>query len=404
VAIVGNSGGPAILATDAAEAAGLVVIELSEATACLLRRAVPAAASYRNPVDLGAAAQPTQVGQALRILLEANEVDVVLTVFTDTLAADPDEVMGAIVAAAATSQKTVAATHVGGPAQSQPIPGTTRSVPVFTFPEPAANALGLACRYAKIRAASRTWPARPSEIDSAAARALLTDQGDPGWLGPQGTADLLTCYGIKVARQRLVTDVDSAVLAATELGYPVAVKIGGGVIHKTDVGGVRLDIGDQAQLLAAFAGVQAAAPDAPVIIQPMIGSGTELIVGALQDTQFGPLIMLGAGGVLADLIADRQFRLAPLSVEDADDMIAALRCAPLLDGYRGRTPVSRQALHTLLMRLAILVEDLPEVIELDLNPVVCRGEELIVVDAKIRVGRTSLLPDPALRHLRWQTA
>ncbi|MDQ1735893.1 MAG: hypothetical protein QOH56_2144 [Pseudonocardiales bacterium] len=400
VVIVGNSGGPAILATDAAEAAGLVVTELSEATAHLLRQVVPSAASCANPVDLGAAVQPTEVGEALRILLAANEVDVVLTVFTDTLAADPDEVMDAIVTATATSQKTVAATHVGGPARSQHVPGTKRAVPVFTFPEAAANALGLACHYGQIRAVSRALPARPSGIDCDAARTLLSDVGDPGWLDAQGAAELLTQYGITVARQRIVTDVDSAVRAATELGYPVAAKIGGGVVHKTDVGGVLLDIDDQAQLLAAFDGVRAAAPDAPVIIQSMIDSGTELILGAVQDAQFGPLIMLGAGGVLADLIADRQFRLAPLSAEDADDMIAALRCAPLLDGYRGRTPVSRQALHTLLLRLAALVEDLPEVVELDLNPVVCRGEDLIVVDAKIRVGRRPLAPDPALRRLR----
>lgn len=132
----------------------------------------------------------------------------------------------------------------------------------------------------------------------------------------------------------------------------------------------------------------------------MIASGTELIVGAVQDAQFGPLLMLGAGGVLADLIADRQFRLAPLSVEDADEMIAGLRCVPLLDGYRGRIPVSRAALHTLLVRLAVLVEELPEILEIDLNPVVCRGAELVVVDAKIRVGPTLLIPDPALRQLR----
>jgi acyl-CoA synthetase (NDP forming) len=163
---------------------------------------------------------------------------------------------------------------------------------------------------------------------------------------------------------------------------------------------VRLNICDKARLLAAFEALRAAAPDAPVIIQPMIDSGTELILGALQDGQFGPLIMLGAGAVLADLIAHRQFRLAPLWAGDGDAMIAALPWAPLLDGYRDRTPVSRRALRTVLLRLAALVEDLPEVVELDLNPVVRRCEDLLVVDAEIRVGQASLAPDPALRRLR----
>lgn len=166
------------------------------------------------------------------------------------------------------------------------------------------------------------------------------------------------------------------------------------------VADVLTDNSPMIRLLQQLGAVQTAAPNGQLIVQPMIASGTELIVGAVQDAQFGPLLMLGAGGVLADLIADRQFRLAPLSVEDADEMIAGLRCAPLLDGYRGRIPVSRTALHTLLVRLAVLVEELPEILEIDLNPVVCRGEDLIVVDAKIRVGPTVVIPDPALRQLR----
>jgi acyl-CoA synthetase (NDP forming)/GNAT superfamily N-acetyltransferase len=400
VAIVGNSGGPAILATDAAEAAGLVVVELAEATAQLLRQEVQSAASCANPVDLGAGVQPAQVYAALHALLEADEVDAVLTVFTDTLAADPDELMSAILLAASTTAKTIAATHVGGTARSHPVSGTTRAVPVFTFPEAAANTLGLAYGYGKIRAASHTVPARPGAMDADAARALITDRGDCGWLGQQDSTDLLALYGITSAGQRVVIDLDSAIRAAGQLGYPVAVKIGGGVLHKTDVGGVRLGIADEAELRVAFAAVRAVSPDGQLTIQPMIASGTELIVGAVQDSQFGPLIMLGAGGVLTDLIADRQFRLAPLSIEDADGMIESLRCAPLLDGYRGRTAVSRPALRTLLLRVSALVDDLPELIELDLNPVVCQGDDLIVVDAKIRVGQTVLAADPVVRQLR----
>jgi acyl-CoA synthetase (NDP forming) len=132
----------------------------------------------------------------------------------------------------------------------------------------------------------------------------------------------------------------------------------------------------------------------------MAPEGIELIAGVLQDPQFGPLLMLGAGGVLADMIADRQFRLAPVTIQDADQMIAGMRTAPLLDGYRGRPVVSRAAVRELLLRLAALAEDLPEIAELDLNPVICSGDELVVVDAKVRIAPAPASVDPVLRQLR----
>ena len=402
VAIVGNSGGPEILAADAAEAAGLVVVELDEATSDLIGAAVPSAASRRNPVDLGAAVQPDEVGAAVRILLDAPEIDAVMTVFTETLSADPGEVMDAVVAATAGSGKPVAATQVGDQPRSVAVPGTNHAIPVFSFPEPAANALGFAYRYAQIRSAPLDQPARLEAMDVEGARALVTDRlaVEAGWLDPQDAASLLARYGIALCPQRVVADVDAAVQAAAELGYPLAVKLAGGVVHKTDVGGVRLGVGDEKDLREAFAAVQAAGSGSTVLIQPMVAAGTELIAGAVQDPQFGPVIMLGAGGVLADMIVDRQFRLAPLSVQDADQMIASLRTAPLLDGYRGRTPVSRPAIRTLLLRLAALVDDLAEIAELDLNPVICHGDQLIVVDAKIRIAPAHPAPDPLLRQLR----
>jgi len=162
---------------------------------------------------------------------------------------------------------------------------------------------------------------------------------------------------------------------------------------------VRLGIADEPALREAFAAMHSAG-SADVLIQPMAPPGTELIAGAVQDAQFGPVVMLGAGGVLADMIADRQFRLAPLTAEDADAMIGGLRTSALLDGYRGRPVVSRQAVRTLLLRLAALADDIPEVAELDLNPVICLGDDLVVVDAKVRLAAAQPAPDPVLRQLR----
>ena len=410
LAIVSNSGGPGILAADAAEAAGLTVVELAEQTQAALRAAVPSAASCQNPIDLSAGVPTEETAEAMRIVLAAAEVDLVLTVFTETMITDPDEVMASIASAAGTSTKLVVATQVGREKRSVPIPGTHRNMAVFGFPEPAAAAMGFAWRYAQIAAAPLGDTARLEGIDIEGSRALVAEflAAGEGWLRPRDVARLLIRYGIPMSPQRIVSRVEDAVRAAAELGYPVAVKLAGDTVHKTDVGGVRLGIADEQELRSAFDAVQAVEagrrgdPDcADVLIQPMAPGGTELIAGVLQEPRFGPVLMLGAGGVLADMIADRQFRLAPLTIQDADQMIAGMRTAPLLDGYRGRRVVSRPAVRDLLLRLAALAEDLPEVAELDLNPIICEGDDvLVVVDAKVRIAPAPLTADPVLRQLR----
>jgi acyl-CoA synthetase (NDP forming)/GNAT superfamily N-acetyltransferase len=341
VAIVGNSGGAGILAVDAAVAAGLEVVELDEATSRLVRQAVPSAASCRNPVDLGATARPDETGEAVRILLGADEVDAVLTVFAETLVAGPDAVMTAIVTAAAESGKPIAATQIGGHAHSVPQPGTSRALPVFAFPEPAATAMGFAYRYARFRSAPPGEGVRIHPVDAASARAVILDRlaGEAGWLGPEEAARLLIGYGISTCPQRVVADVEAQPAAA----------------------------------------------------------GIELVARAVHDAQFGPVLTLGAGGVLADT-SDRQVRLAPLTIQDADEMISGLRPALLLDGVRGLPPACRQAVRMLLLRLAALVGDLPEVAESELNLIVCRGGELTVADARVRVAPAR--PDPVLRQLQ----
>jgi len=404
VAVVGNSGGPGILAADAAGRAGLDVVTLQPETEQQLRQAVPTAASCRNPVDLGAAVRPAQLDAALRLLLDAAEVDAVLPVLTDTAVTNPDEVMSGIAAAAAVAavDKPVVVTRVGGEQGSIPIVGSDRMVPVFTFPEPAAAALGTAWRYSRLRTAPVTPNARPAGIDEERARALIIRALTAGadWLAAGDVAHLLTCYGLPVSPQRVVGDADAAVVAAAELGYPLAVKLAEGGVHKTDVGGVRLGVPDEAELRRVFAELAALCPGRPaVLVQPMTPAGTEVILGAVQDDQFGPTVMIGSGGILADVIADRAFRLAPLGVQDAEDMLADLRTAVLFDGYRGAPTVSRAALADLAVRIGALVDDLPEVAELDLNPVICRGENLLVVDARVRVAAAAPRPNPLLRNL-----
>ncbi|MGS0684706.1 GNAT family N-acetyltransferase [Nakamurella sp. GG22] len=403
VVVIGNSGGPGILAADAAESAGLTLVPLGPDTARLLKEAVPTAASCQNPVDLGAGATVDGVGRAVRLVLAQPDVDAVMTVFTDIPVTDSEQLLEQIGAAAAASGKPVVATRVGAAPASFPIAGSTQSLPVFTFPEPAAAALALTVRYAGMRSAEQFPIVRPAGIDATAARRLVTRALAAGdtWLGADDIARLLGYYGLPLCPQRVVSTPDAAASAAAEFGYPLAVKVAVGGIHKTDVGGVRLGLESEADVRQAFAELALLCPGSPsILLQPMQSAATEVIVGAIQDELFGPAVMIGAGGVLADLIADRAFRLAPLTSADATGMIGALRSAKLFDGYRGAPTVSRSALADLLVRVGALADDLSEVAELDLNPVICRGDQLVVVDARIRVAAAPVKPDPSLRQLR----
>jgi len=408
VAVIGNSGGPNILAADTAESVGLEVVSLEPSTAQQLRAIVPTAPSARNPIDLGATAIPSQICDAVQLVLTAAEVDAVLVVLTDTALADPNDALELIADAASAAAKPVVAVRVGGTSSSIRRDESKRALPVFTFPEPAAVALATAANYARIAAAPTAPATRPAGIDVAAAaevidRALTTGQE---WLAAEDVARVLAAYGIPVCAQRVVTDVEEASLAGAELGYPLAVKLASGGRHKTRIGGVRVGVSDEAALRAAFGEVSAvAAVDAlddrstAVLVQPMAPPGIEMIIGAVQHERFGPVVMVGAGGILADVIADRAFRLAPLAVDDAHAMLGELRTGPLLDGYRGAAEVSRDALCDVVVRAGALADGLPDAAELDLNPVICRGRDLVVVDARIRVVAAAPRPDPLLRKL-----
>lgn len=388
VAIVGNSGGPGILAADAAEGAGLDVVPLDAETERRLRESVPTAASCRNPVDLGAAAGAEQVGAAVATLLAAAEVDAVLTVYTDTAVTDTDEVIARIAAAGADSGKPVVATRVGAPGGAVPEVPPDRALPVFSFPEPAAAALATALRYARIRQAAPATRVRPAGIDRPAAEALVRrvlGRRGGGWLTAAENAELFGHYGIALSPQRVVRDADTALVAASELGYPVAVKVTTPGAHKSDRGGVRLNVAGDHELRLAV--TELAGPEGePLLMQPMAPAGTEVIVGAVQHAQFGPVVMLGAGGVLADILDDRAFRLAPVSPDEAGAMIGQLRLAKLIDGYRGRPVVSRTALADIVTRVAALADDRPELAELDLNPLICGNGGIVAVDARARVA------------------
>src|SRR5581483_1212619 len=251
------------------------------------------------------------------------------------------------------------------------------------YPESAARALGLVAERAE-------WLGRPAGaernldgVDTVRARAIvdaaLAHDADT-WLDPRATRALLEAYGVPVVAERTATTVDEAVAAAREIGFPAVVKTAVAGAHKTERGGVLLDLADQEAVRAA-----AEAIGMPVIVQPYLRGGAELLAGATQDPVFGPLVAFGPGGVLAELIGDAGFRIAPLTDRDAEELVTSGKAGRLVAGFRGAAPADTAALVDLLLRLSRLADELPEVAELDLNPVLARPDGCVAVDARVRV-------------------
>jgi acyl-CoA synthetase (NDP forming) len=271
----------------------------------------------------------------------------------------------------------------------------SRAVAAFAYPESAARALG--------RVAERAdWLRRPQGtvpevggIDRAAAQAIVEgalDESDDRWLDPVQTRALLEAYGVPVVAEHTVSSVDDAVAAAREVGFPVVVKTAAPGAHKTELGGIALDLGGEDAVREAVGRI-----GLPVVVQPMVRGGVELLAGVVQDPVFGPLVAFGPGGVLAELIGEASFRIAPLTDLDAEELVTSGKAGTLVAGYRGAPPASVSALTDLVHRLARLGEELPAVVELDLNPVLALPDRCVAVDARVRVRQ----PAAAVRAKSW---
>ncbi|GAA4147325.1 GNAT family N-acetyltransferase [Actinomadura keratinilytica] len=402
-AVVGNSGGPGALAADACAALGLQVPELAEATRRALREALSPSAAVANPVDLTADGGAAQLTEALRTVLADPGVDAVVAVYTPPFGSGPEASKAAIAAAARDADKPVLACVLG---EDSLIDDGHVQVPAYAYPEQAVTALRHAVDHAEWRARPASPAAEPAGIRAERARALIEEelrQAPSGrWLAPETAQRLLGHYGIAMAQTIGVDGPEGAVEAAALTGYPVALKaVGPALVHKSDVGGVRLDLRTPEQVRDAYRDMAAALGDAMTgaVVQRMAGEGVEIIVGALEDPRFGPLVMVGMGGIAADLLGDRVFRAAPLLDGEAGEMIRSLRCAPLLSGYRGRPAAAVPVLEDQLVRVSRLVADNPEIAELDLNPVIVTPRGAAAVDVRVRLAPPPPAPSPLSRAL-----
>ncbi|MBM3693302.1 MAG: GNAT family N-acetyltransferase [Actinobacteria bacterium] len=411
VAIVTNGGGPGILAADACVARGLEVPELPAATQARLAEFTSPDASVRNPIDLVAAARGSVFERALRVVLDDDTVDAVIAIYVPPLVTETDEIAAAILAATtgdtgSGSTKPVVACFLdpdGRPELERP----DERIPTFAFPEAAAAALVRAARLAEWRARPEGVVPDVAGLDLPGARAVVdatfAGRPDGGWLDPDAAHRLLECFGIPVVRTRRVTDAETAMAAADALGYPVVLKVDApSIVHKTDVGGVRLGLDSPTAVRDAFTEMRTALGDAMVgaVVQPLVPAGIETIVGVTRDPLFGSLVVFGMGGFETELVRDTALRIVPVTDRDAHDLVRSLRSSPLFFGYRNTPPVAVAALEDLLVRVGLLAEYVPEVAELDGNPVIVSPTGVLVVDAKVHLApHTAGAPD-GLRRLR----
>ncbi len=404
VAILTNAGGLGILCADSCEAGRLTVVELSNQTTEQLKAFLPAAASVINPVDMIASASPEHYRKSVEILLRAEEVDALIVLYIDVALAEPQAIAQAIAGGVNAARQQGGASKpvygcviaAGTPAKPMVVDG--EHVPNFSFPEPPARLLSKLAAYAEWRDGTPGLLPDFADIQPQTARGLcrgVLEQRGAGWLSGDEIIRVLGFFGVPQPPSQICRTADETVRAAKEIGFPVAVKLASrSIVHKTEVEGVRLHVQNETAARQAFNEIRdrLAAENKldamdGVLVQPMLSGGVELMIGVTLDPSFGPLLAFGLGGIHVEILRDVVFRVTPITDIDAREMVRSIRGYPLLEGYRGHPPADIAAIEDLLLRVARLVEEIPEISELDINPVFALppGQGCLVADARIRV-------------------
>ena len=403
IAIVTNGGGPGTMAADFAERNGLILPQFKKATADEISAVITRDIRINNPLDLTAGASPQVFEKVLRLLASDPNYDSVLTIFIPPTTMGTSEMAKAIGKAApafAENDKSVVCCFIGQHGITEQLGAKRHYVPTFLFPEDAIRAIARAtCHGALLEKPIGVIP-ELNDIDRQAARDLIdrlieNNRRGPFWMASMDVAALLGHYGIRFIETQVATTAKEAGEIAVKMGFPVAVKLNSStIIHKTDVGGVMLDLRTENEVTEAFTEIKdklkalgRASEMEGVMVQTMTHGSFETIVGVTQDRLFGPLIMFGTGGIYSELLDDVSTRLHPLTDLGAEELIGSIKMARLFDGFRGAPPSDKKSLVDLLLRLSALVEDMPEIAELDFNPVKVMpvGQGYVIVDARILV-------------------
>jgi acyl-CoA synthetase (NDP forming)/RimJ/RimL family protein N-acetyltransferase len=415
VAIVSNAGGAGVLAADACGDSGLQVVQLSGATQERLRALLPAGAAVAGPVDTTAGVAGGAFRSCLEEVCADDSVDALLALVVPTAigdlrtavtAAKVSKPVALVMLGQSESVTLLEAVEDAGAGPQTQGPPVSGRLPAYAYPECAARALGHAAGYCAWRGRQVGLVPELAGLRVADARRLvggfLARHHSGGWLPADLAAELLSCYQIPLITTLSAGSEEEAAAAAAELGGRVVLKAEAeGLVHKSDAGAVRLDLRTPQEISDAYHALQASLGSRlrRVLVQPMISGGVEVIIGVVQEPVFGPLVVFGLGGVATDILGDHVARLSPLTDADADEMMHAVQAAPLLFGHRGRPAADTAALAGLLLRVSRLADDVPEVAELDLNPVIARPDGVQAVDLRVRVSPAEPA-DPFLRRLR----
>ncbi|HSR25771.1 MAG TPA: acetate--CoA ligase family protein, partial [Candidatus Eisenbacteria bacterium] len=390
VAVLGNSDALSVLAADACDEAGLELIG--------------------EPLQLGADASATDFQTALAAVFEDPNVDSVVALFIPPLTTRDEDVAQVLAAAARRGSKTVVSTFLGmrGVPEGLRSPGGLHAVPSYATPEDAVRALAAVTDYAGWRARPAGHSIEPPGLDVVSARALVAatlGEREHVELDQETVTRLLACYGIELWPTVPVTDVTAALEAAERVGFPVALKtLAPHLRHRSDLGGVVLNIANKREMRSAFSGMAARLGPGSAdhfVVQRMAPTGVAAVVGSVEDPLFGPVVSFGLGGVATELLGDRTYRIPPLTDVDVRDLVRSVRAAPLLFGHRGAERVDVAALEDLLSRVAHLADDLSEVAELELNPVLVSPSGVSVLAASGRLAQSTARTDRGPRALPW---
>jgi acetyl coenzyme A synthetase (ADP forming)-like protein len=393
VGVVTNAGGPGILLADACDAQGLQLPRLADATIAELRSFLPAQAGLGNPIDMIASAPPESFERAIALVGSDPNIDAVVAIYVPPLVTQPEEVAAAIARGAAKVPRDKPIATVFMSASGTPgilSRGERGAIPSYSYPENAAMALAAAARYEAWRRRPVGQRLRLAPDQEQAVRAWASSvRTSDGWVAFGDLAALLAIAGVRVAEHRVTAPEPRAAMeAARALGFPVVLKaIAPGLVHKSDVGGVALDLEDVDAVAAAAGDMRARLSPTGFVVQRHVAPGVEAIVGVTSDPSLGPLLVAGIGGTAVELYRDVAFRVTPVTDLDARAMLDELRGRALLDGFRGAPAADRAALVEVLQRVGALVELLPELVELDLNPMIVAERGAVAVDGRMRLRR-----------------
>jgi acetyltransferase len=384
VAILTISGGPSVVAADAAEAAGLRVPALPEARRAALRAHLPSFGADGNPIDMTPQMEPGGFGPSVRLVLDAPEVSGAVAI---DIGLDRPEYADALAAAQLATDKPVVACTVDTPEMDRRL--RVAGIPLVPGPERAMRAYRALVRRAELQRRSPGSSARqPVRALPAGLEERLATAGGP--LAHADARGLLQAYGVPFPRERVVAGAEEALSEGQEIGYPLVVKTARpDVLHRTEAGGVILSVADSEALVRALRALEARLGAGPVLVQEEVPRGLELLVGGRRDPSFGPTVLVGLGGVLAELLRDVSIGLAPLALDDARAMIVEGRRAELVRGYRGAAAVDEGLLAEILVGVGDLLVERPTIAELDLNPLIASRGRIVAVDALVLVNPES---------------